>query len=160
MHTIDIIEAGPEDSERIARLLTFVQQLHADALPDWFKQPAGALFGLEDIEAKLRDERFTYLIARVAGADAAFALYEERRMPEIPYRFELHHLELHHIAVHPAFRRRGVATALINFVKKAARRCGASGIQLSVWAFNDASQSLFESQGFAPLITRYFKEIS
>jgi [ribosomal protein S18]-alanine N-acetyltransferase len=52
------------------------------------------------------------------------------------------------LAVVPAFRRQGVARALLADLEARARRAGTGGISLEVAADNRAAQQLYESVGF------------
>ena len=160
MNQLEIIEAHVEASKRLARLLTIVQQLHADALPAWFKRPEDDLFGQADIEERFHDPSYAYLLARYDGHDAGFALYQEMKRPDNPYTYNLHHFIIDQICVHPDYRRRGIARALVHQIRQIAQEAGATGIQLSIWAFNEGSQAFFLSEGFAPIQARYYQEIS
>jgi ribosomal protein S18 acetylase RimI-like enzyme len=52
------------------------------------------------------------------------------------------------LEVRPAYRRRGVATALIAAAEREARRCRAAKIHLEVSVANAAARRLYEANGY------------
>jgi ribosomal protein S18 acetylase RimI-like enzyme len=56
--------------------------------------------------------------------------------------------------VRPAYRRKGVASALLNSVRAAAGEMGISLVTLQVWTFNEGAQAFFRRQGFTPYMAR------
>ena len=64
------------------------------------------------------------------------------------------------IAVEPAFRRRGIATALLKRCEEAFRREGFKRISLEVRPSNSAARSLYEKLGFkhAFVVRRYYAD--
>ena len=64
------------------------------------------------------------------------------------------------IAVEPAFRRRGIATALLKRCEEAFRREGFKRISLEVRPSNSAARSLYEKFGFKPafVVRRYYAD--
>lgn len=76
------------------------------------------------------------------------------------FRRVLDEAELMTIAVHPAFRRRGVARQLLRTAMDAAYAEGARIYHLEVRAGNEAAQKLYESFGFEAVGRRpkYYKD--
>ncbi len=58
------------------------------------------------------------------------------------------------VVVHPAVRRRGIATALVAELLERARERGATAAILEVRASNTTAQSLYRRFGFAPVAVR------
>lgn len=50
--------------------------------------------------------------------------------------------------VHPAFRRQGVATELITFIREDAKKRGLSRVELNMWEFNEGALAFYEAVGF------------
>lgn len=61
--------------------------------------------------------------------------------------------------VHPDFRRRGVAKALMAETEKRAKALGAERLSLTVWRFNESAQALYESLGYEGLWSWMEKKI-
>ncbi len=57
--------------------------------------------------------------------------------------------EIHDLAVHPAFRRRGLARALVEHALREAARAGARTCWLEVRIGNRAARALYDALGFA-----------
>lgn len=62
----------------------------------------------------------------------------------------LDELHINNLAVAHAYRRRGIATALLNFVLNEGARLGAQRATLEVRRSNEAARQLYERLGFAP----------
>jgi len=50
--------------------------------------------------------------------------------------------------VAPAHRRKGVATALVEYMKADAKARGFARIELDVWSFNEGALAFYETTGF------------
>ena len=142
-----IREATKQDVRAIRLLYSYVQEHHAESLPDVFKKPKP-------------DADPGWSITEYLGYRGAFiALYfdeEEavgyvaaRRVDrrEDTVRFGQSMLYIDQIGVAPAFRRRGCGRALIDYVKE---RAAATQLKvgLDVWSFNGRAREFFQSCGF------------
>ena len=63
--------------------------------------------------------------------------------------------EVDALVVCPAYRRRGVARALLRMVATAADQAGVGQLQLSTWSFNTGAQEAWRHLGFTPMMIRY-----
>lgn len=61
------------------------------------------------------------------------------------------HWHIEHIATDPAYRRKGIATALITRAEETARQQECTEINLSSWAANHAAHAAFHQNGFQTL---------
>lgn len=57
---------------------------------------------------------------------------------------------LYHLAVAPEWRRRGVATALVDEVERRLRERGAPKVKLQIMRGNEASRAFFAARGYEP----------
>ena len=73
--------------------------------------------------------------------------YVRLRHPS-PLRAGRHVLQINGLAVDPAYRRRGIARALLDAVIDEARSRGARRLTLRVFAPNAAARALYEAAGF------------
>ncbi|UJA21785.1 GNAT family N-acetyltransferase [Thermoleophilia bacterium SCSIO 60948] len=96
------------------------------------------------LEALDRDE--TVLVAVLGGELAGYAQFGT----PTPNRSNRHVRQLNGIDVDPAFRRRGVATALLDAVARKAEYAGAKRLTLRVFSTNTGAIAMYESFGFEP----------
>lgn len=57
---------------------------------------------------------------------------------------------IYHTAVHPQYRRRGIAVQLVETVLQALRRAGVNKASLVVFADNEAGNRFWQKMGFSP----------
>lgn len=136
------------DAARISELNAYVQRLHADMLPAFFKQPSATTFPAEYVlEIMARADTVMFVAER--GDKVVGYLYGDvtpAMETSSTYTFDRFHI--HHIGVAPAAQGHGCGTALIDAAKQEARRRGIFRLSLSTWDFNRRAQRFFESQGF------------
>ena len=85
---------------------------------------------------------------KVSCAKSHLAVVDERPVGYIIYWQLPREVDIHNLAVHPAYRRRGIARSLLEFVIEAARRQSVTRVTLEVRKSNDAAQRLYHSLGF------------
>lgn len=81
------------------------------------------------------------VVARHAGAVVGFALMK--------YGSDQAHLLL--LAVHPAQRRKGIATALLSWLEETLRVAGVVAVQVEVRASNHAARAFYARLGYEPV---------
>jgi ribosomal protein S18 acetylase RimI-like enzyme len=64
-------------------------------------------------------------------------------------------VELDSIGVHRAYRRRGVARALVKAALAHAEGAGIREVELASWAFNQSAHEAFRKLGFIPKVVRF-----
>jgi GNAT superfamily N-acetyltransferase len=149
-----IRQASPADAATISRLNVPVQQLHADAEPDTFKQPESDAFAAESLREWLAAEDRYFYIAHEGETAVGYIYGEVRRRPENPYTHARAQLYIHQIAVAPAYQGRGYGAQLIRRVRDLADELGIETIALDTWVFNDQARQFFAGQGFTPFMVR------
>lgn len=92
------------------------------------------------IRRSLRDEDTEIVVARMGQRLAGFALMK--------FDFREHRAHLLLLAVSPAWRRRGIARSLCDWLEKIARRGGIEELRLEVRAENDAALAFYRALGF------------
>ena len=82
------------------------------------------------------------------GEIAGFATVEYLDKPESPYNLarKMYHVE--EFGVAPQFHRKGVATALVAYMKRDAAQRGYPRIELDMWEFNQGALAFYENVGF------------
>lgn len=139
--------ASYEELARINELRCFVNELHASGRPDIFRP--GFCRELEQmLYERHQQENWSILAAVLDGQVVGFASVEYVDRPGSPYCLarRLYHLE--EFGVDPAYHRRGVATALMEYMKQDAAQRGYPRIELDVWEFNRGATAFYEAAGF------------
>jgi shikimate dehydrogenase len=140
--------ARQEDAARISTLNAYVQRLHADMLPDFFKQPSATTFPAEYVLEVMARPDTVMFVAELAGKVVGYLYADVTPAIETSSTFTYDRFHIHHIAVVPVAQGHGCGTALIDAAKQEARRRGIRRLSLSTWDFNRRAQRFFESQGF------------
>ena len=98
------------------------------------------------------DESPNAYAAFVGDAFAGYVLLSQWARPggaDMPF------VSIDDICVEPAFRGRGVARALVRYVRDLAEERGWDSLTAQVWTGNTASEALFRSEGFTPDYIRF-----
>ncbi len=131
----------------INRLRAQVNDVHVSGRPDIFR--AGFNEELQNHVYQAFDSEDSDVIAAVSGGEiCGFATVKYIVKPESPYSLERRFYQIEEFGVDEQHRRRGVATALIDFCKSEARAKGFDRIELDYWAFNEGAEKFYESVGF------------
>jgi ribosomal protein S18 acetylase RimI-like enzyme len=146
--------ASEADAEVLSLLNADVQSLHASAMPERFKPLGPDTFPVTVARTLLANSSNLVFIAEVDSEPAGYAYAEVVHLPESSLRHAWDEVHLHHISVRPVYRRKGVASALLDSVRVAAGEIGISIVTLQVWSFNEDAQAFFRRQGFTPYMAR------
>jgi ribosomal protein S18 acetylase RimI-like enzyme len=151
---IAVRRASEADAEVVSLLNADVQSLHASAVPTRFKPLGPDTFPATAARRLLVNPSNLVFIAELDSEPAGYAYAEVVHLPESPLRHAWDEVHLHHISIRPAYRRKGVASALLDYVRAAADEIGISLVTLQVWSFNEGAQAFFRRQGFTPYMVR------
>ena len=136
-----------EDLPRVNELRKQVFDMHAAARPDVFKEEFSE--ELQDyIYTVFEDPRKKILVEEDASMVRAFAILNHITRPENPYMHERDYLDIDEFCVDEAFRRQGIATEMIRFIRAYAQKEGFSRLELNMWEFNQEALRCYESAGF------------
>lgn len=119
-----------------------------------FAVAEGEAFWLDKVLPSVRSGGATLLVAEAEGRIAGTVLLDHDTMPNQPHRAEARKL-----LVHPDFRRRGVARALMAELESLAARLGRSLITLDTRT-GDSAEPLYASLGYqvAGIIPGYCRD--
>ena len=140
--------AKQEELARVNELRRMVNELHVAGRPAHFKPGFGPELQGHLAEQSSQPERFGVLVALEDGEVAGFATVQYVHRPEGPYTLPLDYYHVEEFGVDAAHRRRGVATALVEYMKADAKARGFTRLDLDVWAFNDSALAFYEAAGF------------
>lgn len=144
---MDIRFARQNDLEQINVLRKQVHELHVKGKPEIFKQ--GFPSGLRDyINEIYRDPQKKIVVGEKDGTICAFAVLNHIVRPETPYMHERDYLDIDEFCVDVAFRRQGIATRMIGYIRNYAQNMGFDRVELNMWEFNQDALAFYESAGF------------
>ncbi len=139
--------AREEDLEQVNRLRRQVNDLHVAGVPEIFKPGFG-----DELRNYLytirKSPRQKIVAAELDGRVCGFAVLNHITRPENPFMFERDYLDIDEFGVDEGCRRRGVATAMIRFIRDYAREQGFSRVELNMWEFNRDALAFYEAAGF------------
>ena len=139
--------ANEKDLGRVNELRRQVNDVHAAGRPDIFKP--GFPQELRDLVYKIfNDPDREIAVAELDGVLCGYAVLHHIRRPETPFLFARDFLEIDEFGVDEAFRRRGAATAMMEYIRAWAAGRGLHRIELNMWEFNDSALAFYEAAGF------------
>ncbi|MBQ8161656.1 MAG: GNAT family N-acetyltransferase [Clostridia bacterium] len=139
--------AYEEDLQKVNVLRRQVNQLHVEGKPDVFKP--GFPDKLRDyIQVIFRDPEQWIVIACEGEDVCGFAVLHHIVRPESPFMYERNFLDVDEFCVDSRWRRRGVGTQLMDFIRAFAREKNFHRIELNMWEFNQDALAFYEAAGF------------
>ena len=153
MSNIGIRRAVLEDIPDIQALYVQEEAAHRRLYPDYFhEQPT--LLPEEILREELQDDDCLYLVATAGRQVVGFIFAKRERFSEQPHFRKVEYALIEDCVVLEAHRRQGIATELVEGVRRWAEARGLKRVQLQVWAGNEAASRLYRKLGFAELIIR------
>ena len=140
--------AREEELDRVNELRKQVNDLHAAGKPDVFR-PEFSRELRDLIRVVWNDPEKQIVVAEQAGTVCGYAVLHRIHRPESPSKLARDYLDIDEFGVDEAFRRRGAATAMIDFIRGYARKNGLRRIELNMWEFNRDALAFYEAVGFA-----------
>jgi ribosomal protein S18 acetylase RimI-like enzyme len=145
--TATIRPAGLADVDALVALNHHVQSLHAVAYPSLFRANAPGEAVTSAFHKMVVDPAALWLLAETSQpCGYLYAQFHER--PETWFRPAHRLCNISHLAVHPDFRRQGVARRLIATLVDGAHRRGFTRIEVDTWTFNREARATFQNLGF------------
>ena len=139
--------ADESELGRVNELRKQVNDLHVEGKPEVFK--TGFSQELRDFIYKIwEDPEQEIVVAEMDGIICGFAVLHHINRPENPFMHERDFLDIDEFGVDEAFRLQGVATGMIEFIRKYAADKGFHRIELNMWEFNKGALEFYEAAGF------------
>ncbi len=139
--------AKESELDRVNALRKQVNDLHVAGRPDIFKP--GFSKELQDhIRTIWNDPRQRIVVDERDGVLCGFAVLNHITRPENPFMRVRDYLDIDEFCVDETYRRTGVGTELIDFVRTYAKESGFDRIELNMWEFNRDALLFYESVGF------------
>ncbi len=139
--------AKETELEQINVLRKQVNDLHVSGKPEIFKP--GFSPELRDyIHAIWNDPEKEIVTAEMDGRVCGFAVLNHIIRPENPFMYERDYLDIDEFGVDTDCRRKGVASAMIEFIRNYAKEKGFRRLELNMWEFNQGALAFYEATGF------------
>jgi GNAT superfamily N-acetyltransferase len=146
-----IRSATESDLAVLATLNRDVQELHVSFRPSVFKSTDthDMTNGLADL---LHNDNFRTFLAEEDGAGVGYAIVKIRRRAADAFKHARNSILIIQIAVAPAYRRKGVASALLDHIRSFAQSSEIERLEVDVYSVNKDARAFYASQGFDTFI--------
>lgn len=144
--------ATVSDVEALVALNRIAQDMHSQAFPDRFRRDAPQQIVADAFAEKIQASTSYWLVAE-EDEPVAFLSADFFEREETWHSVARRVCYLAGIVVAPAFRRRGIARALIEALEREADARGTT-IELDVFSFNDEAKEVFSNLGFKRVMER------
>lgn len=149
METKDVIIrfAKERELEQVNVLRKQVHTLHASGRPDFFRSDGWDK--IEDlVKVRFSSEDAGVVIASQGGQIAGFAFVQYAHLQETSFRPGRDICHIEEFGVDEDYRRCGIASQIIDFIKQDASRRGLKKLELNMWEFNEDALAFYEHMGF------------
>ena len=147
MENFIIRYAKREELENVNKIRKQVNEVHVKGRSDIFCEN-GWQFIEPFIYTRFDEENSRVIVADIEGEIVGFAVIQYIVKKESPFNKERRYLHIEEFGVDEKHRRKGIATAIINFSKEEAKQHGFYKIELDMWEFNDGALAFYECVGF------------
>ena len=132
---------------RVNELRKQVNDLHVEGKPEVFK--AGFNDELRDYIYNIWDDpEQEIVVADLDGTICGFAVLHHIVKPATPFMYERDFIDVDEFCVDKDYRRQGVASEMITFIRNYAKEKGFNRIELNMWEFNQDALAFYEAVGF------------
>ncbi len=139
--------ARENELERVNELRKQVNDIHVAGKPDVFKPGFDEVLQ-NHIYTIWNDPEQSIAVAEKDGVICGFAVLHHINRPESPFMKERDFLDIDEFCVDEAFRRQGIASEMIAFIRGFAKEKGFHRIELNMWEFNQDALAFYEAAGF------------
>ena len=143
----EVRRARENELERVNEMRMQVNALHVAGKPEVFK-PGFPEELRNYIYAIHKDPEQFITVAVKDGTICGFAVLHHINRPENPFMKERDFLDIDEFCVDEAFRRQGIASEMIAFIREFAKEKGFHRIELNMWEFNQDALAFYEAAGF------------
>jgi ribosomal protein S18 acetylase RimI-like enzyme len=156
---IHVRPATPGDYDDLCTVLDEVDDLHRDSLPYIFQKPGGPVREREYLLKLMTGDDTGLLVAEVEGRVAGTLQVAMWNTPPVPLLVPRRLAIVDSLAVKSEFRRAGIGRALMDAAHRWAAARGATSVELSVYAFNQAAIGFYQALGYDMLSHRMAHEL-
>lgn len=146
MENVIVRYAKREELEAVNKIRKQVNEVHVKGRPDIFRED-GWQFIEPFVYTRFDEENSGVVVAVMEDEIVGFAVIQYILKPESPYNKERKYFHIEEFGVDENHRRKGAATAMIDFIKEDAKNRGFHRIELDMWEFNNSALAFYESVG-------------
>ena len=146
MENVIVRYAKGEELESVNNIRKQVNEVHVKGRPDIFRED-GWQFIEPFVYTRFDEETSGIIVAAIEDEIVGFAVVQYIERPESAYNKERKYFHIEEFGVDEKHRRKGIATAMIDFAKDDAKKRGFERIELDMWEFNDCALAFYESAG-------------
>ena len=144
---MEIRFAKKEELEKVNLIRKQVSDLHSEGrldifYPDFKGEICNCIYDI------FNDETKKIIVAVEKAEICGMAIIQEIRKTAGVYQKARDYIEIDQFGVENTFRRQGVATKLVEFIKEYARMKGFPKVELNMWEFNHDALAFYEAVGF------------
>lgn len=149
MNEAVIRQATLADVELLATLNRDVQQIHADAYPNLFKQPTNFAEVVADFKNRVLSDVDGFVLILDVEGEAVGCIYARTvTRPENAYVYAQQYMLVDQISVRPQYQNKGYGKMLMQAVCEVATARGIHRVLLDTYEFNSNAQQFYAKMGF------------
>lgn len=146
MENLIVRNAKREELESVNKIRKQVNEVHVNGRPDIFRED-GWQFIEPFIYTRFDEENSGVIVAASGDEIVGFAVVQYIVKPESPVNKARKFSHIEEFGVDENHRRKGIATAIMDFIKEDAKKRGFTRVELDMWEFNDGALAFYESVG-------------
>lgn len=132
---------------RVNELRKQVNDLHVEGKSEIFR--AGFNDELRDLIYKIwKDPEQKIVVAELNGVVCGFAVLHHIHRPGNPFMLERDFMDVDEFCVDKEYRRQGIATKMMSFIRNYTKEKGIKRLELNMWEFNQDALAFYEAVGF------------
>jgi ribosomal protein S18 acetylase RimI-like enzyme len=152
--------ATEEDAEDLSRLLTEVNDLHADALPRIYRRVEANGPTADFLRGQIAAEGNHFFVAERAGEVVGYVSLRLNQAASVPVLVPRRSVAIDTVVVSRAYRHLGIGEALVRRAHEWADEQGIDQAELVVAKFNATAIKLYEKLGYATLWRRMWRSLA
>lgn len=139
--------ANKEELDQVNGLRKQVYDLHAQGKPSVFN-PEFSEELRDYIYSIWNDPQKDIVVNEREGLIVGYAVLHHIHMPKSPFMIERDYMDIDEFCVDVTWHRKGIATEMINYIRRYVFEKNIHRIELNVWDFNEKALAFYESIGF------------
>jgi ribosomal protein S18 acetylase RimI-like enzyme len=155
-----IRQATVMDYAGICAVLSEVDALHREALPQVFRDPGTVVRSRAYIASIVEDENAGLWVAEDEGQIVGLLNVSARETRDLPILVPRRYAVIENLAVAAAYRRRGIGRALMQVADDWALAKGIEQVELHVYEFNEGARAFYEALGYQTASRNMWRDLA